>query len=1078
MQRILCLLLLTAFASPAWSAVRVWQDTIALRTYEEGPPLTTPPFPFFDHSNPIRYPYTLRLSLAHNNRAEHAWRALHIENEYLACIVLPDLGGRLYTCKDKLSGRDMFYANPAVKKGEVGIRGAWVAMGIEMNFPTGHTWTAVSPVDFATAQNSDGSASIWVGNIERVYGMQWRVEFILKPGIAMLEQRVHLYNPTSTRHRFYWWNNASIELLDWKTRFVYPANLVAPHGLTEIITWPIDSKGLDLSVVGNHKEGAGLFAHGSREPFMAVYNPVLRFGTVHCAEASQVPGKKLWTWGRNNDNYVREDLSDGSSYVELQAGVFENQATYGFLDPQQARSFVEFWMPVRDLGGVTRASSSGVLNIKRATEAGGQVQLTLDFNPTRKVAGAKIRVLDEAKIVAEETAELDPAIVFSKTFKLTPGAKYSIKILDSSGAILLAHTEDRYDADGPETVKLGPQPHAEPEMKIAMDHVRFGELNELNGFPRFARSDYQKALKLFPADIALLKSLGRLDVEQNRFEEAVKVLTEAANRSSDDAEIHYYLGLAKAALENDPGAAKEFEAVPNGNSLHAAAGLALASVRARAGDLKTALRLVQGILSEKPEMIRAGELEVSLLRHLNENSAAARHDYWRALDPTDALLRYEGTKLAKTDPSLWRHLSADPERVLNLAITYMDLGFYPDALDLLGHQYEPPEDAYATEPGAVLPQSYRLIAYYRGYCRARGGGSGRADFDEASKLSVRYVFPNRASTFAVLKAAVKENPTDATALDLLGSLYFAYDDVDNAMAWWERARQAHSSDPELYKALGRALFELKNERWAALEVYREGLKLAPSDADLKKGVEAALRPAEAPKSVTAEQKGTSQSAPQAASKPAEFAAYALSLLAAGDIGGAQSVFSAKNFPGKKQEPAVREAYIEVQVQTVLQMAHDHKCTEALDAADRLGDENHALPFTFNGFGNFLKGPRIQYYLGEAAYLCGNTKEARKVWAKVAKSSRDVSDVDFVFPYLAISRTNPEAKSQLNDALAQIRSAAQSGSANPTLQYSEAMLLAALGNEAEAMKLLVMAAKSPQPAMTNYLARLAMRQGLK
>src|SRR5260370_60209 len=162
-------------AAPGFSAVRVWQDSLLLATYEESPPDTNPPFYAFAPGEPVKYPYSMRTGFT-QNRASHPWRALRLENEYLNCTVLPDLGGRLYSCKDKLSGQEMFHANPSVKKAFIGIRGAWVAMGIELNFPVGHTWTSVSPVDFATAQNADGSASIWVGDIDRVYGMEWRVE--------------------------------------------------------------------------------------------------------------------------------------------------------------------------------------------------------------------------------------------------------------------------------------------------------------------------------------------------------------------------------------------------------------------------------------------------------------------------------------------------------------------------------------------------------------------------------------------------------------------------------------------------------------------------------------------------------------------------------------------------------------------------------------------------------------------------------------------------------------------------------------------------------------------------------------
>jgi len=39
---------------------------------------------------------------------DYNWRAVYLENEYLKCSVLPDIGGHLYTCIDKISGKPLF----------------------------------------------------------------------------------------------------------------------------------------------------------------------------------------------------------------------------------------------------------------------------------------------------------------------------------------------------------------------------------------------------------------------------------------------------------------------------------------------------------------------------------------------------------------------------------------------------------------------------------------------------------------------------------------------------------------------------------------------------------------------------------------------------------------------------------------------------------------------------------------------------------------------------------------------------------------------------------------------------------
>src|SRR5437016_5084486 len=258
-------------AVPIQAQVRVWEGVLNLPAYEEGAPDPNPPFDQFAIGR-FNYPYTMRPEIT-DQRVEHRWRAIYLENEYLKCSVLPDLGGHIYTCIDKISGQPMFYANPSIKKARIGYRGAWAAFGVEFNFPVSHNWVSMSPVDFATAQHPDGSGSIWVGNTDRVYGSRWRVELNLQPGRAVLEQKVDLYNASDVRHRYYWWSNAAAQVWD-DSRLVYPTELMGTHGFTRIEPWPIDQQGRDLSVIRNQTDGpVSLFTYRTREPFVGVYHP-------------------------------------------------------------------------------------------------------------------------------------------------------------------------------------------------------------------------------------------------------------------------------------------------------------------------------------------------------------------------------------------------------------------------------------------------------------------------------------------------------------------------------------------------------------------------------------------------------------------------------------------------------------------------------------------------------------------------------------------------------------------------------------------------------------------------------------
>ena len=184
MRPLIPVLLLTGtVALAATPAVRAWQGSIALPTWEEGPPDPIPQLSLLGAGKPW-YPYPVRLSFGSVKRNE-VWRALNLENEYLTCVVLPDLGGHLYSCRDKLSGYEMFHANGSIKKANIGIRGAWAALGVELNFPEGHSLLTVSPVDFRITQSARPAAAFSATSTRTRcamgFGAASRDEIIAKP---------------------------------------------------------------------------------------------------------------------------------------------------------------------------------------------------------------------------------------------------------------------------------------------------------------------------------------------------------------------------------------------------------------------------------------------------------------------------------------------------------------------------------------------------------------------------------------------------------------------------------------------------------------------------------------------------------------------------------------------------------------------------------------------------------------------------------------------------------------------------------------------------------------------------------
>jgi uncharacterized protein (TIGR03437 family) len=824
--------------------VQVWQDTVNLLTWSEGPPDTNPRFELLAEGNYPSYPYAFRTNFLADN-ANVAWRQLNLENEYLFCRVLPDLGGHLYSCRDKINGQEMFYPNPVIRKGWVGLRGAWVPLGIELNFPVTHSLITVSPVSFGTQQYADGSAGVWVADIDRQTGMEWRVEWVLRPASAVLEEQVWLYNRGDSRQPYHFWSNSEETIQDQNSGFQYPMLVSGTHGFTVLDTWPVNQAGVDMSVIRNYTGQVGLFAYGSNESFFAAYHPATRTGTAHFADPATVPGKKLWAWGPGPDGdiYVETSLTQNfPSYIETQGGATPNQETRLWLDPQQASHFTEYWMPVRQLDGVSRANQAGVLYMGRAT-INSQAALVAEFNANTPMAGVTIKILNGAATVFTETVSLDPGTTYVRSVaNPATGVNYTFQIMDPVEGVVFTHTGNTLNALGPNDVTLGAQTAPDLSKSDTDQEVLARGLN-YEQFMQYgsAESTYSAGLALFPQSAALLKAAGRLAVSASRFTDAVSQLTQVPG----DGEAQYYLGLAYAGLGQQTQAAAAWTGILSSPGFGAAAAFQLACQDALTGDLVSAATLFDGL-----NTVRAGALEVAVLRHQGNTAAAgAKLAQWQAVSPTDLFLRNEAVLLGGTDAALRGDLSGEPERVLNLVDDYFRLGFWADAVSLLAAAY-PDVPALQRELGTVTPQNNALIAYYRGYAKQRQGGSAAADFNAASGMALPYLFPNRFSSFAVLGAALQTNPSDASAHFLLGLLWMSRRQVDNAIAEWQAARSIQRDIATLHRNLGRAYLDLKNDPNTALPILLEGLTYDPNNSDLRDAYQRALQLAGPPRSQT------------------------------------------------------------------------------------------------------------------------------------------------------------------------------------------------------------------------------------
>ena len=99
-------------------------------------------------------PFTDRIA---SEKTSRTWQALHIENEFLRVMILPELGGRIHVALDKTNGYDLIYRQDVIKPALVGLAGPWISGGIEFNWPQHHRPATFLPVDFHIEGHADGS---------------------------------------------------------------------------------------------------------------------------------------------------------------------------------------------------------------------------------------------------------------------------------------------------------------------------------------------------------------------------------------------------------------------------------------------------------------------------------------------------------------------------------------------------------------------------------------------------------------------------------------------------------------------------------------------------------------------------------------------------------------------------------------------------------------------------------------------------------------------------------------------------------------------------------------------------------
>ena len=825
-----------AAAQSSKDSPRVWEAPLVIPTYELNAPNPYPALLDWQRRKwrPV-YPYPFLDSLG-TEKTNKTWKAVYLENEYLKVTVLPELGGHVYQIFDKTLNRNIIYSNPVMKYAMVALRGAWVSGGIEWNFPDGHTLTTVAPIDYVMRTEADDSAALAVGDTERVQGMQWQIILRLRPGTRVLESEVTLNNRRVVPGRYWYWSTAGAPAAP-DLRFNYPMREAYPHAFWPVFKFPIE-KGVDIGRFSEVPNFLSLFARDSKRDYFGVYYEKSDWGVVHVADHRELPGKKTWTWGTddNGDIWIDKLTDGGGQYVEFQGGRFETQMEHQFIAPHRVEHFFEYWFGVQQMGGAwNEATRDAALRIGLQGN-----HATVSLAATKRLEQVQLTIANGDKQVSATRLDLDPAKLFTTTIDVpSPQQSIDLTLRSNDGRVLLQYRTDSPVDNNPD-FKPATRPITDPKNVASAEQSYVEALAfDKKSKEREARQAYSEALKRDPGFAPAHIALGLSFYRSGEYEIAATHLEAALARNKDAAEAHYYLGLVQRALGQTSEAEDHLLWLVRSGYRESVARYVLGEIALANRDTKKALQQLQQAVRLDPRDLKARTV-LSLAERLDGNieSAFARINQVAKELPIDYLALREQSLISKaagnsenekTATDQLRHLlSREPDAVLELAFDYVAVGQPREAIDVL-------EDAIRNGPSGILPvdnkRIHPMLYYTLGYLYEKSGQHERArnQFALGMKGDPAFVFPHRVEEIQILRAALAANANDGRAAYYLGNVLAAMNRDKEALAAWREAVKLDQTNSIAQRNYARALWIISQSKEEAATQYQRAISVSPND---------------------------------------------------------------------------------------------------------------------------------------------------------------------------------------------------------------------------------------------------------
>ncbi|HWI94194.1 MAG TPA: DUF5107 domain-containing protein [Flavisolibacter sp.] len=830
------------------SIVKIWKEKVVIPTYEAGAPDKNPMFfekRIYQGSSGVVYPNPV-IEKIYDDKKDKEYIGLFLENDYIKIMILPELGGRVQMAYDKIRQRHFIYYNQVIKPALVGLCGPWISGGIEFNWPQHHRPSTFEPVDYTIEENEDGSKTVWVNEIERMFRTKGMAGFTLYPDKAYLEIKVKLYNRTPLPQTFLWWANPAVKVNDrYQSVFPPDVNAVFDHGKRDVSTFPIATgtyykvnyaPGTDISRYKNIPVPTSYMAINSDYDFVGGYEHDTKAGLLHVANHHVSPGKKQWTWGHSDFGkaWDRNLTDEDGPYIELMTGVFtDNQPDFSWLMPYEEKSFTQYFLPYRELGLVKNATKDLLLYFEKEND-----ELLIKLFATSK-QNINIRLLKADALLFHKSVAVAPEKIFITSVKA------DADVTDKNILLIIS------DKDGKEVLRYEPasirqnqipdpaKPAFEPK-DVENNEQLFLTARHLEQYRHATYSPvpyYEEALRRDPKDIRCNNALGlwyfrrgQFAKSETYFRKAIETSTER-NPNPYDGEPYYNLGLCLKMQGKQKEAYEAFYKSVWNSAWQDSGYFSIAQIDIAKGDYQKALENIEHSLDRNARNGKAYVLKIAALRKLE--------DYIEALSTCAIALKRDLLNLGVffEQYKIYKALNNDvpannvigklnelaggrAQNYIEYALDYVAAGLFNEALELLEQAVGENENVYP------------MLWYYLGWVhyQLKNDDEGESCFKKAGNADADYCFPNKLEDILLLQLAIERNPSDAKAPYYLGNLWYDKRQYKEAIEQWELSAKRDDCFATVFRNLGIAYFNKQNDAKKAMAAYEKAFRLNPSDA--------------------------------------------------------------------------------------------------------------------------------------------------------------------------------------------------------------------------------------------------------